>query len=202
MRIVDGLKRFWSKKQQKWIDCGSPSEMPCPKCGQRHWYHEDEAFGYGIRLLTDCAGGLKEVDKGGCQLREAMQAYLDAPTAELGPSWLLAPVRFWTCRSWKRWQGRMRKATSRSCARGYIQDSWSQGVWQVVKRLAKRRVGGGPTLVRWAPLESFSLLVVQNDDVEKAEVVVFACLSVACLLRVGEAATVQTSESRAYVTSS
>ena len=49
-------------------------------------------------------------------------------------------------------------------------------------------------MVRWAPVKIFSLLVVLNDDVEKAEVVVLACISVACLLRVGEAATVHTSE--------
>ena len=42
---VDGRREFWSKKSQRWIDCTNPPEVPCPKCGQRHWYHEAEAFG-------------------------------------------------------------------------------------------------------------------------------------------------------------
>ena len=47
IRVVDGRREFWSKKSQKWIDCTNPPEVPCPKCGQRHWYHEAEAFGCG-----------------------------------------------------------------------------------------------------------------------------------------------------------
>ena len=47
IRVVDGRREFWSKKSQRWIDCTNPPEVPCPKCGQRHWYHEAEAFGCG-----------------------------------------------------------------------------------------------------------------------------------------------------------
>ena len=47
IRVVHGRREFWSKKSQKWIDCTNPPEVPCPKCGQRHWYHEAEAFGCG-----------------------------------------------------------------------------------------------------------------------------------------------------------
>ena len=47
IRVVDGRREFWSKKSQWWIDCTNPPEVPCPKCGQRHWYHEAEAFGCG-----------------------------------------------------------------------------------------------------------------------------------------------------------
>ena len=48
IRLVDGRQEFWSKKSQRWIDCTNPPEVPCPKCGQRHWYHEAEAFGCGV----------------------------------------------------------------------------------------------------------------------------------------------------------
>ena len=47
IRVVDGRREFWSKKSQRWIDCTNPPEVPCPKCWQRHWYHEAEAFGCG-----------------------------------------------------------------------------------------------------------------------------------------------------------
>ena len=47
IRVVDGRREFWFKKSQRWIDCINPPEVPCPKCGQRHWYHEAEAFGCG-----------------------------------------------------------------------------------------------------------------------------------------------------------
>ena len=47
IRVVDGRREFWSKKSQRWIDCTNPPEVPCPKCGQRHWYHKAEAFGCG-----------------------------------------------------------------------------------------------------------------------------------------------------------
>ena len=47
IRIVDGRRDFWSKKSQRWIDCTNPPDVPCPKCEQRHWYHEAEAFGCG-----------------------------------------------------------------------------------------------------------------------------------------------------------
>ena len=64
--------------------------------------------------------------------------------------------------------------------------------WQVVKWLAKRRVRGESALVLWAPMELFVRLAEQIVDLASAEIVVFACISVACLLRVGEAATVHT----------
>ena len=67
------------------------------------------------------------------------------------------------------------------------------GDWQVVKWLAKRRVRGESTLVRWAPMEFFIWLAEQIVDLASAEVVGLACISVACLLQVGEAATVRTS---------
>ena len=67
------------------------------------------------------------------------------------------------------------------------------GDWQVVKWLAKRRVRGGRALVRWAPMELFVWLAEQVVDFASAEVVAVACMSVACLLRVGEAAIVHTS---------
>ena len=47
IRVVDGRREFWSKKSHRWIDCTNPPEVPCPKCGQQHWYHEAEAFGCG-----------------------------------------------------------------------------------------------------------------------------------------------------------
>ena len=47
IRVVDGRQGFWSGKGQKWIDCTNPPAVPCPKCGQRHWYHEAEASGCG-----------------------------------------------------------------------------------------------------------------------------------------------------------
>ena len=47
IRDVNGRREFWAKKSQQWIDCTNPPEVPCPKCGQRHWYHEAEAFGCG-----------------------------------------------------------------------------------------------------------------------------------------------------------
>ena len=67
------------------------------------------------------------------------------------------------------------------------------GDWQVVKWLAKRRVRGESALVRWAPMELFVWLAEQIVDLASAEIVALACISVACLLRVGEAATVRTS---------
>ena len=67
------------------------------------------------------------------------------------------------------------------------------GDWQVVKWLAKRRVRGESALVRWAPMELFVWLAEQIVDLESAEIVALACISVACLLRVGEAPTVRTS---------
>ena len=48
--------------------------------------------------------------------------------------------------------------------------------------------------MRWAPMVIVGWLAEQIDDLEKAEVVALACISVACVLRVGEAATAQTSE--------
>ena len=66
------------------------------------------------------------------------------------------------------------------------------GDWQVVKWLAKRRVRGESALVRWAPMELFVWLAELIVDLESAEIVALACISVACLLRVGEAATVRT----------
>ena len=68
-----------------------------------------------------------------------------------------------------------------------------KGDWQVVKWLAKRRVRGESALVRWAPMELFVWLAEQVVDLGSAEIVALACISVACLLRVGEAATVRTS---------
>ena len=47
IRVVNRLRELWSKKSQRWINCTNPPEVPCPKCGQRHWYHEAEAFGCG-----------------------------------------------------------------------------------------------------------------------------------------------------------
>ena len=47
IRVVDGRREFWSKNSQRWMDCTNPPEVPCPKCGQRHWYHEAEAYGCG-----------------------------------------------------------------------------------------------------------------------------------------------------------
>ena len=44
IRDVDGRREFRSKKSQRWIDC---TNLPWPKCGQRHWYHKAEAFGFG-----------------------------------------------------------------------------------------------------------------------------------------------------------
>ena len=70
------------------------------------------------------------------------------------------------------------------------------GDWQVVKWLAKRRVRGESALVRWAPMELFVWLAEQIVDLESAKIVALACISVACLLRVGEAATVRTSTRR------
>ena len=67
------------------------------------------------------------------------------------------------------------------------------GDWQVVKWLAKRRVRGESPLVRWAPMELFVWLAEQIVDLASAEIVALACISVPCLLRVGEAATVRTS---------
>ena len=67
------------------------------------------------------------------------------------------------------------------------------GDWQVVKWLAKRRVRGESALVRWAPMELFVWLAEQIVDLESAKIVALACISVACLLRLGEAATVRTS---------
>ena len=67
------------------------------------------------------------------------------------------------------------------------------GDWQVVKWLAKRRVRGESALVRWAPMELFVWLAELIVDLESAEIVALACISVACLLRVGEAARVRTS---------
>ena len=67
------------------------------------------------------------------------------------------------------------------------------GDWQVVKWLAKRRVRGESALVRWAPMELFVRLAEQIVDLESAKIVALACISVVCLLRVGEAATVRTS---------
>ena len=67
------------------------------------------------------------------------------------------------------------------------------GNWQVVKWLAKRRVRGESALVRWAPMELFVWLAEQIVDLESAKIAALACISVACLLRVGEAATVRTS---------
>ena len=66
------------------------------------------------------------------------------------------------------------------------------GHWQVVKWLAKRRVRGESSLVRWAPMELFVWLAQQVVDLASAEVVALACISVVCLLRVVEAATVRT----------
>ena len=66
------------------------------------------------------------------------------------------------------------------------------GDWQVVKWLAKRRVRGESSLVRWAPMELFVWLAEQIVDLESAEIGTLVCTSVACLLRVGEAATVCT----------
>ena len=66
------------------------------------------------------------------------------------------------------------------------------GDLQVVKWLAERRVRGESALVRWAPIELFVLLAEQIVDLESAEIVALACISVACLLWVGEAATVHT----------
>ena len=66
------------------------------------------------------------------------------------------------------------------------------GDWQVVTWLAKRRVRGESALVRWAPMELFVWLAELIVDLESAEIVALACISVACLLRVGEAATVRT----------
>ena len=48
-------------------------------------------------------------------------------------------------------------------------------------------------MVRWAPMELFVWLAEQIVDLASAKVVALACISVACLLRVGEAATVRTS---------
>ena len=67
------------------------------------------------------------------------------------------------------------------------------GGWQVVKWLAKRRVQGESALVRRAPMDFFVWLPAQVVDLASAEIVVLACISVACLLRVGEAATIRTS---------
>ena len=67
------------------------------------------------------------------------------------------------------------------------------GDWQVVKWLAKRRVLGESALVRWAPMELFVWLAEQVVDLASAEIVALACICVACLLRLGEAATVRTS---------
>ena len=67
------------------------------------------------------------------------------------------------------------------------------GDWQVVKWLAKRRVRGESALVRWAPMELFVWLAEQIVDLASAEIAALACISVACLLRVGEVATVRTS---------
>ena len=66
------------------------------------------------------------------------------------------------------------------------------GDWQVVKWLAKRPVWGESAVVSWARIELFVWLAEQVVDPAKAEVVVLACISVACLLQVGEAATVRT----------
>ena len=63
----------------------------------------------------------------------------------------------------------------------------------MVKWLAKRRVRGASPLVCWGPMELFVWLAEQVVDVASAEIVVLPCISVACLLRVGEAATVPTS---------
>ena len=63
----------------------------------------------------------------------------------------------------------------------------------MVKWLAKRRVRGESALVRWAPMELFVWLAEQIVDLESPEIVALACITVACLLRVGEAATVRTS---------
>ena len=67
------------------------------------------------------------------------------------------------------------------------------GDWQVVKWLAKRRVRGESAFVRWAPMELFVWLAEQLVDLASAEIVALARMSVACFLRVGEAATVRTS---------
>ena len=64
---------------------------------------------------------------------------------------------------------------------------------RVIKWLAKRRVRGESALVRWAPMELFVWLAERIVDLTSAEIVALACISVACLLRVGEAATVRTS---------
>ena len=55
IRVVDGRQEFWSKKSHRWIDCTNPPEVPCPNCGQRHWYREAEAWLWG--LTTETWGG-------------------------------------------------------------------------------------------------------------------------------------------------
>ena len=67
------------------------------------------------------------------------------------------------------------------------------GDWQVVQWLAKRRVRGESALVRWGPMELFVWVAEPIVDLESADIVALACISVACLLRVGEAATLRTS---------
>ena len=47
IRVVDGRREFWFKKSQRCMDCTNPQEVPCPKCGRWHWYHEAKAFGCG-----------------------------------------------------------------------------------------------------------------------------------------------------------
>ena len=62
---MDGRREFWSKKSQRWIECTNPPEVPCPKCGQWHWYHEAEALAVGPDYESMGGGALDEVDGGG-----------------------------------------------------------------------------------------------------------------------------------------
>ena len=78
MRVVGGRRELFSKKQQKWIDCTNPPEVPYPKCAPRHRYHKAEAFVCGASLPADDRGGLDEVHRAGRKFREAIQAYGDA----------------------------------------------------------------------------------------------------------------------------
>ena len=233
LRVVDGRREIWSTKSQKWIDCPNPPEVPCPKCGQEHCYHEAEAFWlWGLTTRAGGGGTLDEVDMGGRGLREAVQTSLDAIKSEPGHWWLSAAAHaleestrkgyaaaLWKLRKRSRKQFgasprqlpelEIKEMVARANSEGNLTNLLSvcgqldklrlhpriaeTGDWQVVKWLAKRRVRGEFTLVRWALMELFVWLAEQVMDLASAEVVALACISVSCLLRVGEAATVRTS---------
>ena len=179
--------------------------------GGARWMRWTEGVGHSARPYSNTWKPYSQsLDTLGCRRRHMpwrrapgrdTQQPFDGCGSTVGNSLGQAQARFWSWRSRKWWQVRTRKGTSKSycppagswTSCGFIPGLWKPGTGRWSSGLAKRRVRGESALVRWAPMELFVWLAEQIVDLESAEIVALACISVACLLRVGEAATVRTS---------